>query len=110
MGLGDPTKLEYDVPMTRAELLSVLHEHNDELRRRGVVRLQLFGSFARDEADAGSDVDLLVELTEPRTFRKFMGLALYLEDLLGRRVDLITVQGLREALRQHVEQELLDVA
>ena len=49
---------------SRADVLRVLREHEAELRAMGVERLFLFGSFARDEAEPGSDVDLLVDLQD----------------------------------------------
>ena len=72
--------------------------------------LSLFGSVARGDATASSDVDLLVRFNGPATFDRYMDLKLFLEDLLGRRVDLVTEQALRKELRARVEQELLRVA
>lgn len=66
-------------------------------RKFGVSRLDAFGSTARGSAMASSDVDLLVEFREPcRTpARRFFGLLHYLEDVLGCKVDLLTVNSLR---------------
>lgn len=63
----------------------------------GVKRIGLFGSYAQGEPDEASDVDLVVEFERPIGFR-FVELAEYLENLLGRRVDLLTpagIQGIR---------------
>ncbi|MDE2060733.1 MAG: nucleotidyltransferase family protein [candidate division NC10 bacterium] len=62
-----------------------------------VKRLDLFGSLTRGEVTAGSDVDLLVEFEEPYLppSKRFFGLLHYLEDTLGRKIDLLTVSGLR---------------
>lgn len=61
-----------------------------------VKRLDLFGSFARGEETAESDVDLLVEFEEPdlHLSRRFFGLLHHLEDVLGCEVELLTVRGL----------------
>lgn len=72
--------------------------------------LSLFGSVARDEAGPDSDVDVLVEFIGPTTFDAHMGLLLYLEDLLGRRVDLVTANGIKPRLRPLIAREIVRVA
>ncbi|MEX1026013.1 MAG: nucleotidyltransferase domain-containing protein [Planctomycetota bacterium] len=69
----------------------------------------MFGSFARDEASEVSDVDLLVDLDE-HTFDRYMDLKLYLEDLLGRRVDLVLIDGLRPRVREQILSEAIHAA
>jgi predicted nucleotidyltransferase len=61
--------------------------------------LALFGSVARDQASEDSDVDILVTFDGPATSAYYFGLQFYLEDLLGRPVDLITDKALRQELR-----------
>ena len=74
----------------------------------GVAKIGIFGSTARGDDRPESDVDVLVEFAPGQTtFRNFMELAFYLEDLFGRRVDLVTDQGLSRYLRPHVEQEVI---
>lgn len=90
--------------------MRILRAHAAELVQRGVLSLLLFGSVARDEARPDSDVDLLVELDRPSSFDRFMELKLYLEDLLQRRVDLVSARALRAALRPVVEREAVRVA
>ena len=78
----------------------------------GVKRLDLFGSLARGEATAKSDVDLLVEFEDPdvRPSKRFFGLLHYLEDTLGCEVDLLTVRGLRNPyLRRRVLKERIAI-
>jgi predicted nucleotidyltransferase len=96
--------------MRRDEALRILREHRAELDEMGVRSLALFGSVARDEAGPESDVDVLVEFAEPETFATYMDAKFYLEDLFGRRVDLVTESGLRERIRPYVERELIRVA
>jgi uncharacterized protein len=57
-----------------------------------------------------SDVDVLVEFAAPATFSHYMGLKFYLQDLLGREVDLVTTNGLRREFKPSVEQESVVVA
>jgi predicted nucleotidyltransferase len=82
-----------------------------DLRRDfGVRRIALFGSTARDEAGQESDLDLLVDFEVGPTFDSFMGLKFYLEDRLGKRVDLVTPNALKPRMRPIVEREAVDVA
>jgi len=84
------------------EVLPLLRE------RFGVAKIGLFGSTARGEDRPESDVDVLVEFAPGQTtFRNFMELAFYLEDLFCRRVDLVTEQGLSRHLRSYIEKEVV---
>lgn len=68
-----------------------LREHHAELRHFGVKRFGLFGSFLHGRQIVQSDVDLLVEFESgQKSFDNFMRLGFFLEDLLERKVDLIT--------------------
>jgi len=96
--------------MDRDEVIDRLRSTEGDLRRLGVRTLRLFGSVARDEATPESDVDLLVQFEGPATFSGFMALRIFIEDLLGARVDLVTESGLREGVRSHVEREAIRVA
>ncbi len=97
--------------MRRAEVLELLTARRDELVQRfGVRSLALFGSLARDEARPDSDVDVLVEFDGPTTFDAHMGLLVYLEDLLGRRVDVVTAKGLKPRMRPLIDRDLVRVA
>ncbi len=80
----------------RNETLALLREHKLVLAERyGVVDLALFGSTARDEAGPDSDVDVLVTFKRPLRSRQYFGAWHYLEDLLGRPIDLVTDRELR---------------
>ena len=96
--------------MTRGELLHILREHKPVLAERfGVTGLVLFGSFARDEATERSDVDILVRFDAPATSRAYFGTQFYIEDLLGRAVDMVTDKALRAEFRPYVEEEAVCV-
>ena len=96
--------------MRRDAVLKILESHTAELQRFGVKTLRLFGSVARDEAADGSDVDLLVGFEKPPGFSSFMKLRIFLEDLLGAKVDLVTENRLRDRVRPYVEEEAIRVA
>lgn len=96
--------------LDRDTVVSLLKEHGDEIRRLGVSELSLFGSVARNEARPDSDVDLLATFRDPITSDIFFTAKFFLEDLLGRRVDLLTDPALRDRMRQTIEPELVRVA
>jgi len=97
-------------PVNRAQTLDLLSQHKLEMRRRFAVRtLALFGSRARDQSRAQSDIDLLVEFDGPATSARYFGLQFFLEDLLGGSIDLVTTQALRPQLRPFVERDAIHV-
>lgn len=97
--------------MTRDEILQKLTSNAADISKRfGVISLSVFGSVSRGEEHENSDVDLLVEFAGPATFDGYFDLKFYLEDLLGRSVDLVTTKALRKELRPHVERDLIRVA
>lgn len=93
----------------RAEILSKLEEHQEQLKQLGVKSLYLFGSIARDEATQESDADFLVEVERPAGFLKFSRIERYLEQQLGCPVDLGTQESLREHCRQPVFKDLIRI-
>lgn len=96
--------------MEREQVLDLLAAHRADLERFHVRSLRLFGSVARDEATEGSDIDLLVSFDQTPTFSEYMKLRIFLEDLLGASVDLVTEKGLRSRVRPAVEREAIRVA
>ncbi|MFM9970794.1 MAG: nucleotidyltransferase family protein [Burkholderiales bacterium] len=95
----------------RDQILAALaSQRSDFAARFGVRGLALFGSAARDELRLESDVDVLVDFECPATYDGFFALKDAIEALLGRRVDLVTEQGLKPRARRHVERDLVRVA
>ena len=96
--------------MNRAEVLDLLARNKPTLvARYGVDRLALFGSTVRDAARADSDIDILVSFDGPATSERYFGVQFFLEDLLGRPVDLVTDKALRPELRPFIEREAVHV-
>lgn len=96
--------------MDREQTLALLTQHKPTIAQRyGVTQLALFGSTARGTARAASDVDVLVTFDGPATSSRYFGLQFYLEDLLGRPVDLVTDKALRDRLRPYVERDAVAI-
>ncbi len=96
---------------TKQEVFDTIHRHRERLQALGVSRLGVFGSFARGEARSESDIDMLVEFGPGRkSFDAFMELAFFLEEILGRRVELVTVESLSPHLGPHILAEVEYVA
>jgi len=82
----------------REEILQIAAKH-------GARKVRIFGSVARGEADAASDLDLLVEMEPGRSLLDLGGLLMELQDRLDARVDVVTEKGLRERIRDRVQKE-----
>lgn len=96
--------------MKRDQALATLRTERDRLRRDyGIKSLALFGSVARDEATAASDLDLLVEFDRPTGLLGLFALQEHLERLLGCPVDLGTPASLKPRIRQRVLAEAVYV-
>ena len=96
--------------MKRSNALDLLAQSKPVLAARyGVTHLALFGSTARDSANADSDIDILVAFDGPATSERYFGVQFYLEDLFGCAVDLVTEKALRAELRPFIEKEAVHV-
>ncbi len=110
-GLGYQSERKPMAVQAKEHILALLREHQAQIRAFGVKRLALFGSFARGQQGADSDVDVLVEFTPgSKTFDNFIQLASFLERLFGRRVELITPESLSPYLGPHILDEIEYVA
>jgi predicted nucleotidyltransferase len=93
--------------MKQDEVIARLRAHEPELRAAGVVRLSLFGSTARNEARAESDIDLLAAFDDAQSLSllDMIGIENRLADLLGQPVDLIEEGTLKPRARENVNRE-----
>ncbi len=96
--------------LTRGEILEKLASERALLEQYGVRSLSLFGSVARGEAGEHSDVDLLVEFSQPIGIFQFVRLKRALEAVLGRPVDLATPSSLKPQLRDRILREAIRAA
>lgn len=91
--------------MTREEVQRRLSEQRGELAELSIRSLDIFGSVARGEAAAGSDVDLLVEFDRPIGLFHFFRVQRRLEQILGCRVDLVMRDAVKPQLRDRIFRE-----
>ncbi len=91
------------IALEKQNILQELSNRRHHLANFGVEQIGLFGSFVRGDANQDSDIDLLVEMTKERkTFRNFLALNYYLEEIFGRRVELVTKQSLSPYIGPHI--------
>ena len=92
---------------TPSEILAYLRQSSERFSQLyGVRRIGIFGSVARGEGKEDSDLDVLVEMSEP-TFDRYMDLKFELEDAFGTSVDLVLSDTMKERLRPIIEQEVV---
>jgi predicted nucleotidyltransferase len=91
-----------DLVRVRADILAAAARH-------GATNVRVFGSVARGDADAASDVDFLVDFEPGRSLLDLASLLVDLEDILGHRVDVVTEPGLKARVRQRVLAEAVAV-
>ncbi len=90
---------------TRDDVVMKIKAHRRALNKYGVKSLALFGSAARNKMRKSSDIDVLVQFNKT-TWENYIGLKFYLEDLLGREVDLVTPKAIKPATKPSIEKDL----
>jgi predicted nucleotidyltransferase len=92
-------------------LVSLLKANNQKLKSYGVSSLSIFGSFITGKLNAESDVDLLVDFDpSQKSYDNFMDLLFFLEDILGRKVELVTPQSLSKHIGPYILKQAEHVA
>lgn len=97
--------------MNRDLILKYLSEHKHELHEKyGVIRIGLFGSFARNEDNGESDIDLAVEIkSEKKNIHNFFALKRDLESIFMKNVDIGIESALKPALKKEIKHEIIYV-
>lgn len=97
--------------MTKIEILEYLQQNKSEFHSRyGVTKIGLFGSYARDQNNEESDIDIAVEfLKERKNLHTFLNLKREIETLLGKKVDLGIESALKPIVKKYVEKEIIYV-
>ena len=97
--------------MEKDTLLEILQANRVQIKSFGISLLGIFGSFARNEQSDTSDIDVIVEFENgQKSYKKFIGLVYYLEDLLQRKVDVLTFQSVSPLLKERIEKEVTYVS
>jgi hypothetical protein len=93
--------------MNREQVIATLRAHETELKRAGIVRLSIFGSVARGDESAKSDVDLMAEFEPSRQLSivDMVGLENRLADILGVHVDLAPAKALKGGIHERATRE-----
>ena len=92
---------------TKQDLWEVLAKNSEVIKSYGVNSLGVFGSFMKGAFNDKSDVDLIVDFVpEKKNFDNFMDLSFFLEELLGRKVELLTPQSLSKFIGTHTLKEV----
>lgn len=88
------------------QIISLLQQNEQKIKSFGISKIGLFGSFVSGSQDNNSDVDLIVEFEKGRkSYKSFIELAFFLEELLGRKVDLLTEKSLNPYFGQRILNE-----
>lgn len=86
---------------------NLIHDNRNQIRQYGISRLGLFGSVIRGEEKENSDIDLIAEFQPGmKNYDNFINLCFFLEDKLGREVDLLTPEGISPIIRSKIEREI----
>lgn len=93
--------------LSSSEVLEFLDQNRKEIESFGVSEIGVFGSVSRGENDESSDVDLLVEFnSDEKTYRNFIDLKRFLEEELGRDIDLVTRSSIKKSMREQILEEV----
>ena len=94
--------------LTKDKILKKIRENKEKIRSFGVKRIGIFGSFAKDRGKEESDIDFIVEFEEKeKNFNNFINLAFFLEELLERKIDLLTPEGISPYIKPYVERDVI---
>ncbi len=89
--------------LTAEEILKIIQQNRERIKRYGVKRIGLFGSYLRGEQKEDSDIDILVEFEKSKkTFDNYMELKFFLEELFRRKVDLVIAESVKPELRKYI--------
>jgi|SRR5581483_1452617 predicted nucleotidyltransferase len=92
---------------TKETVSRLIEENKDKVRKFGVERLGLFGSFVRGDQNENSDIDILVEFSsDKKNYDNFINLVFFLEEIFQRRVELVTPESISPYLKPYIMDEV----
>ncbi|MDK2789924.1 MAG: uncharacterized protein PWP15_431 [Methanothermococcus sp.] len=93
--------------LTKRRILKKLIENRKEFKKFGVKKIGLFGSYVRNDAKEGSDIDIVVEFEEgKKNYDNFINLYYYLKELFGEDIDLLTKESLSKYIKEDILKEI----
>lgn len=96
--------------MKTEDITDFLTAHKDEMEQRfGVVKIGLFGSYARGDAREDSDIDIAIEMDAQHIADSYFGILHFLEDHLKKKIDLGVLSNIRPELQDHIKNEIIYV-
>lgn len=95
-----------DSVRNKKQIIELLKQNDQKIKSFGVSKIGLFGSFVKNSQHKNSDIDLIIEFEKgEKSYSKFINLAWFLEELLGRKVDLLTDKSLSPYTGHHILNE-----
>lgn len=89
--------------LTSEEIMEKIEGNIENIKKYGVRRIGLFGSYVKNEQKSESDIDILVRFERgKKTFDNYMDLKFFLEDLFKYKVDLVVVEAIKPDLEQYI--------
>ena len=93
--------------MEKQEVLTTLKKNKNKLKKFGVKKIGLFGSYSKETQNKGSDIDFVVEFEEgQKSFDNFMDLKFFLEDLFNKEIDLVTRESIKQEFKDSIMESL----
>ncbi|TRX59834.1 nucleotidyltransferase family protein [Carboxylicivirga sp. M1479] len=97
--------------MTKDTIIHTLTTNSQMIKSYGVDKIGIFGSYARNQQTEQSDIDIVVKFEDgKKSYKAFIKLAYYLEEILNKKVDLVTYKSLSDNFIAHIEKEIRYVA
>lgn len=94
--------------LNKRVIIRAIHNNLNEIKRYGIKRIGIFGSFVSSSQNRKSDIDILVEFYPgKKSFDNYMELKFFLERLLGREVDLVIKEAIKPRIKQYILEEVL---
>lgn len=91
----------------RQDIIDIIQKNKQELKDYGIAKLGIFGSFARDSQTKNSDIDLIVEFEKnKKNYKNLINSADFMENILGRSIDIVTQQSLSPHIGPHIMKEV----
>ncbi|MFW6046959.1 MAG: nucleotidyltransferase family protein [Candidatus Woesearchaeota archaeon] len=89
--------------MKGTDIITFFKNNKSEIKKYGVKKIGLFGSYAKSQENENSDIDVLVKFSEGnKTFDNYMDLKFYLEDKFDKKVDLVIDENIKDELKNEI--------